>query len=70
MTLNNPYLNWLLETMPAINKLGVCDPATDKIKSMHITAKFLGNNVESTMKFTTTNKPDTVVVKFNGALFE
>ena len=67
---NGSELEKLLKTMPAIDKLGICDPSIDTITSMDIEASFLGNNVVSTMKFTTTKNNNPVEVIFNGSLLE
>lgn len=69
--LSGPNLEMLLKTMPAIDKLDICDPTTDTIISMKLLrAKFEGNNVESTIEFTTTKNNNPVEIIFKGSVFE
>ena len=54
----------LLETMPAIDSIQVCE-APEAIRLMEVNAEFLGNSVKTNMTFTTTSE-NIVDVEFVG----
>lgn len=59
-----PTLNDLLETMPAIDSIKVCD-SLETVRLMTVDAEFMGNSVKADMLFTTSNDKE-VGVQFIG----
>lgn len=63
-TAEGAALNDLLETMPAIDSIKVCD-SLETIRLMTVDAEFMGNSVKADMLFTTSNDKE-VGVQFIG----
>lgn len=62
---SGPILNDLLQTIPAIDSIQVCNP-DGYISAMTVTAEFMGNSVKSYLTFTT-NTQEEVNVEFIGS---
>lgn len=63
-TAEGAALNDLLETLPAIDSIHVCD-SLETIRLMDVEAEFMGNSVKTEMKFTTSTNRE-VNVQFIG----